>query len=373
MMRTALLAVLIGLMAMLPAAAGEFYIEDLRIPMAGAGPGGLEAVLIRPAGNGRYPLALINHGTSRDADARRDMTPYVLYRQAIEFARRGFAALVVLRRGFGSSGGDYAERNSCCNSDTYLRAVMASATDLRAAIAAMKNRTDVDTRGMIAVGVSTGGMATVGLTSDPPAGLAAAINFAGGHHRASLTGTDVRNEGDETSLVSAFRTLGKTSRVPMLWVYAANDSFFRPDLAHRMFDAFTAAVGHAKLIDAPAFGTDGHFLFSVGIALWPAMVDDFLHEQNLGTQELLTPPTLPALSPPRLGEKGRSAFSEYLASGPHKAFAMSSAGAFGVHWGKRSTSAAVSAALATCSKYGPDCVIYAIDDELAEKAASGSR
>jgi hypothetical protein len=41
MMRTALLAVLIGLMAMLPAAAGEFYIEDLRIPMAGAGPNGL--------------------------------------------------------------------------------------------------------------------------------------------------------------------------------------------------------------------------------------------------------------------------------------------------------------------------------------------
>ena len=373
MMRVSLLAFLIVTAAMQPATAGEFYREELRIPMAAAGPGGLEAVLIRPAGNGRYPLALISHGTSRDADARRNMTPYGFYRHAIEFARRGFAALVVMRRGFGGSGGEYADRNSCCDLGTYLRGARTNAADLRVAIAAMKNRADVDTRGMIAIGASTGGLATVALASDPPPGLAAAINFAGGLHRVTLTGKDARNERDETSLVSAFRTFGKTSRIPMLWVYAENDSFFRPDLAHRLFDAFTAAGGRAKLIDAPAFGTDGHFLFSnAGRSIWLPMVDDFLRAQNLGARDLLAAPAPASLAPPpRLSEKGRAGFEEYLAAAPHKAFAVSPSGAYGYFSGMRSAAEALSAALTGCAKHVQDCAPYAIDDQLSGKADGG--
>ena len=67
----------------------KFYREDLRIPMEAAGPRGLEALLIRPSGTQRYPLALISHGTPRDESERAKMTPYRLYAQAIEFARRG--------------------------------------------------------------------------------------------------------------------------------------------------------------------------------------------------------------------------------------------------------------------------------------------
>src|SRR5450631_3514010 len=105
MMRGSLLAVLIVAAAMRPATAGELYREELRIPMAAAGPRGLEALLIRPSGTQRYPLALISHGWSA---VPQDLTPYRLYRQAVEFARRGFAALVVMRRGFGDSGGNPA-------------------------------------------------------------------------------------------------------------------------------------------------------------------------------------------------------------------------------------------------------------------------
>ncbi|MFX8219139.1 hypothetical protein ABTL11_20295, partial [Acinetobacter baumannii] len=36
-----------------PANAAQFYIEDLRIPMAAAGPQGLEAFLVRPDGTRR--------------------------------------------------------------------------------------------------------------------------------------------------------------------------------------------------------------------------------------------------------------------------------------------------------------------------------
>ena len=138
-----------------------------------------------------------------------------------------------------------------------------SASDLRAAIEAMRSRTDVSTNGMIAVGVSAGGFASLALTANAPPGLAAAINFAGG--RGSRADNDVC---DEDALVRAFATLGKTSRIPTLWIYAQNDKFFGPELVRRMHTAFTGAGGRAQFIDVPPFGDDGHSLFSRGISLW---------------------------------------------------------------------------------------------------------
>ena len=214
--------------------------------MEAAGPRGLEAMLLRPSGTRRYPLALISHGTPREGSARAPMSPYRSYRQALEFARRGFAALVFMRRGYGNSGGQYAESSGPCDRREYLRAASQSASDLRAAIEAMRSRTDVSTNGMIAVGVSAGGFASLALTADAPPGLAAAINFAGG--RGSRADNDVC---DEDALVRAFATLGKTSRIPTLWIYAQNDKFFGPELVRRMHTAFTGAGGRAQFVDVP--------------------------------------------------------------------------------------------------------------------------
>jgi dienelactone hydrolase len=241
MMRAAMLAALIVGIAMQPAAAEPFYREDLRIPMEAAGPRGLEAMLLRPSGTRRYPLALISHGAPREGSARAPMSPYGSYRQALEFARRGFAALVFMRRGYGDSGGQYAENSGPCGQREYLRAAWQSASDLRAAVEAMGSRTDVSTNGMIAVGVSAGGFASLALSADPPPGLAAAINFAGG--RGSRADNDVC---DADALVRAFATLGRTSRVPTLWIYAQNDKFFGPELVRRMHTAFTGASGRAN-------------------------------------------------------------------------------------------------------------------------------
>ena len=363
-MRCAVLLWVIAFAALQPAAAEDYYQEELRIPMAEAGPRGLEALLIRPSAAGRYPLALITHGTSSDAEKRQEWTPYAFYRQAIEFARRGFAALVVMRRGFGDSGGGYAERGGCCTPATYLRTAKTGTDDLHAAIAAMQGRADVTTQGMIAIGISSGGFATLALTSDPPPGLAAAINFAGGLHRASLP-PGVRNVDDEDALVSAFKELGGNSRIPTLWIYSQNDKFFAPDLAHRLLAAFTTSGGRARLVDAPAFGSDGHLLFLYGLPIWTRMVDGFLRQENLGRRDLLAAPDLPALPPPQLGETGRAVFADYLASGRHKAFAVSPTGGFGYFAGARSPSNAQKEAFATCARHALDCALYAIDDELA--------
>lgn len=368
MKRAAWLLIALAIAAPRPAAAQDYFREELRIPSAAAGPRGLEALLIRPAGPGAWPLALISHGSPPDPKERPKMSPFGLYRQALEFARRGFAALVVMRRGYGDSGGEHVEA-TCCNPAFYARSFQATSTDLRASIAAMQLRADVTTQGMIAVGTSAGGLASVALAADPPQGLAAVINFAGGRRWRKPDGGDIRHAEGETALVSGFRSLGMTARTPMLWIYAANDSYFGPALARRAHEAFTAAGGQAQLIELPAFGDDGHYLFSRGVATWTLLVDEFLRAQNLGRRDLLPPPAPAALPPPpQLGEKGRAAFAGYLAAAPHKAFAVSSRGSFGIRSAARSAAEAREKALENCGNYAVDCSVYAIDDAIAATA-----
>jgi dienelactone hydrolase len=341
------------------ARAAEFYAEDLRIPMAGASTQGLEALLVRPAAPARYPLALINHGTPRDSADRATMTARSYYEIALEFARRGFASLIVMRRGYGTSPGGFADGYGSCATASYLPATAAAVADLRAAIDVMKKREDIGLQGMIAVGHSAGGLATVGLAAQAPPGLAAAINFAGG--RGSYSPGKICNENGLVQTVAEF---GKTSRIPMLWVYAANDMFFAPALAHRLYDAFRARGGNAAFIDAPPYGQDGHYLFSAnGRPQWTPLVDVFLRDHELGAKTILSAPdTLPV--PRQLSGTAKDDFAQYLSKGPHKAFAVSSKGAYGWRSGQTSTAQAQATALAACGKWAKDCSLYAVDDRL---------
>jgi dienelactone hydrolase len=349
----------LALLLVLPLAAraADFYSEDLRIPMAQAGKRGLEAFLIRPAAAGRYPLALISHGSPRNVDDRPSMTARSYRAIAVEFAKRGFAALVVLRRGYGTSPGGLVDSYGSCAHPDYRAAVAVAVADLQAAIAAMKNRSDVTTDGMIAVGHSAGGLATVGLAAQAPPGLVAAISFAGGRGSASANMVC----GDK-ALVDTFHEMGKTSRIPMLWVYAANDGFFGPSLAHRFRDAFVAGGGKVSFIDAPAYGKEGHYLFSSGPpADWTPYVDSFLREQQLARPASATT----ALSPPsQLGNNGKQAFAQYLSHDQHKAFAVAPDGSFG--WRSRRATAADAEreALSACATQSKHCALYAVDDKL---------
>jgi len=282
--------------------AADLYLrEELRIPDAAAGPRGLEALLVRPSEAGRYPLVLINHGSPRSPSDRQSMSPWSLLPEAIEFARRGWAAAVVMRRSYGDSDGKWAEAFNGCADSNYIAAGEAAAADLKTATSFLQQRPDIDAKRIIAVGVSAGGFATVALTADPPGGLVAAISFAGG--RGSLRDNEVCRAD---RLLDAFAAFGKRSRVPMLWVYAENDHFFGPKLAEQFKDAFVSGGGNVEFIAAPAFGSDGHRLFSpAGIPIWSGYVGAFLQRHGLTLlAQLLPPPPHPPLAVPAvLGPK----------------------------------------------------------------------
>lgn len=360
--RLAFIAMLTALF-IAPATAQDYIRETLRVPRDGTNGKGLETLFIRPAEAGRYPLVIISHGSPRKAEERPTMTPAGFYIHALEFARRGFAVAIVMRRGYGDSGSDLAERSGPCNNPDYIRSGHAGAADIKAAIGALGKRSDVDPTRVIAVGQSAGGLASVALAADPPPGLVAVINFAGG--RGSRADFDVCKE---ERLIAAFGAFGKTSRLPMLWVYTANDHFFEPKLAAQFHHAFTSAGGKVEFIPAPAFGKDGHSLFSIsGIPRWTPYVDKFLADNNLTQRAAPAPlPSLPALTPPsQLSARGRESFDRYRLALGSKAFAVSSDGYFGWQSGRRSLEDARRGALKLCEDEKRKCAIIFIDDAPA--------
>ena len=345
------------------ASAQDIVVTEMRVPTRESGKKGLEAVMVRPNDAAPHPLALMTHGTPRDAGERPHMTPLAWIPQAREFARRGWTAVIVMRRGFGDSGGGYAEESHACGRLVdYTGATRQAVIDLRAAAAYLATRPEVDPSRLIAIGRSTGGLAMVGLAADPPPGLVAAISFAGG-----LGSESPDHVCNADVLVGAFEGFGKHAQVPMLWVYAANDHYFGPQLAQEFYRAFTARGGRARFIITGPFGQDGHGLFSLdGIPIWAPIVDDFLKSQNLVLRDTLLEVPVPTVDPPAyLSQNGRDAFQKYLLSAPHKAFAASTTKGFAQSAGRRTTQDAEKHALESCKKFAPKddpCTIVMIDD-----------
>jgi dienelactone hydrolase len=139
------------------------------------------------------------------------MTPLARYLPAIEFVRRGWTAAIVMRRGFGDSGGGLAEDMGPCANPDYLRAASASVADLKATITFLAKRPDIDASRILSVGISAGAFATVALTAKPPPGLVAGVSFAGGR------GSDKPDSVcREDRVIDSFAEFGKRSRLPML-------------------------------------------------------------------------------------------------------------------------------------------------------------
>ena len=356
---------LMALAAAVPASAQHYVEHEFTIPWAMAAPG-LDALLVYVDLPGKHPLAVITHGSSRSREEHALVTPWQELPQALWFARRGWVALVVVRRGYGVSGGEEdGTRAGRCPQTDYEGAARYGAEDLRIAIDFARGLPQVDATRIVAAGVSTGGMATTALTAKAPPGLAAAINFAGG--RGSKADHDVCNPAD---LVDAYKDFGKTSRTPMLWLYAENDKFFWPELARKFDAAFRSKGGQDQFVLAPAIGSDGHSLFR-HVDAWSATVDAFLDAQHLAPLKELLPaakaPDVPP--PPGLSETGMAAFESYLLMGPHRAFATSEH-SFGLSAANMSVEDARRKALEQCKRAAPKsetCTVVYVDESAVRR------
>jgi len=116
--------------------AGTRYVErEFRLPAPNSFPNGLDALEVYVDTPGKHPLALLTHGTSDKQEERMQLTPWSQLPQALWFARRGYVVLVIIRRGYGTSGGKQdGARGGCRAGGSFQEAGEAAADDLRAAV-----------------------------------------------------------------------------------------------------------------------------------------------------------------------------------------------------------------------------------------------
>lgn len=323
----------------------------------------LETTFFIPPGNGPFPLVVINHGK---ASGNPRFDPRARFEAASrEFVKRGYLVAVPMRPGFSKSEG--RDMSPGCNSESYgaLQAETVSKV-----LDEITKRPDVDPSRILVVGQSTGGLTSMAFGMKAYAGVKGILNFAGG----------VRNTSCATweyTLVRAFGSYGKDSKIPSLWFYGDNDSYWGAELPKKMYAAFSDAGGNARLISYGVFeGGDAHGMFSStrGVPIWWPETEKFLKEVGLPTDiigEVKRMPRPPKTEfaelsdvnkVPYLNERRRELYLKFLSMPKPRAFSIAPTGNIGWAYGGHDP---LATSLSDCEKVAKvPCTLYAVDDDV---------
>lgn len=332
--------------------------------------GELLVTTFRPAGPGPFPLVLISHGRSTDKRAEYKRPRFET--AARYFVRKGFAVAVPLRLGYGelAEAGD-PESSISCREPRFAPALAAAASQILAVAAHMQQQPDIDAKRVVLLGQSVGGISTMAATAAGLPGQVAAINFAGGHG-----GDPDKHPGEPcggTQLRQIYQAYGEliaqnSPQLRSLWVYAENDRYFGPRFSRSWAKAFAEAGAALDYRLFPAFGEDGHTLFSAGSDSWQPLVEEFLAQLGFSTPGVIAVPPFNAeldvqdeSALPLSGSGAKESYRKFLAVKKPRAFAFNAQGRTGYAFGD----AAVARALAFCQRYSSQtCQLYAVDDAV---------
>ena len=237
----------------------------------------LEVTLFSPPGDGPFPVAVINHGKASGDPRWQARARYSLPSRSL--VERGFLVVLPMRSGFSKSTGLY---NSVgCNTESNG---LQQADDVVAVLDHIATLPQADATRIIVMGASHGGMTTLALGTLGRPGVRGLVNFAGGLRTENCPGW-------ESGLARAFGAYGRQTRVPSLWFYGDNDSYWSRDTWEAMYAAYTEAGGSARMV---AFGTfaagDAHGMFGSrsGQDIWLPEFDRFAREIGVLPVKTLT-------------------------------------------------------------------------------------
>lgn len=336
------------------------------IPAGGFTEPALEVTVFQPPGDGPFPVALINHGrASGNAHLQPRYRPTLAAR---EFVRRGYAVVVPMRQGFSQSGGN--EISGGCN---VASNGLQQALSVRRSLDWLGHQPWADVSRNLMIGQSHGGLTTLAYGTNPHPGTRLLVNFAGGLRQENCTAW-------QFGLAQAIGNYGAASRLPSLWFYGDNDSYFPPAVWQEAHQRYVQAGGRAELVAFGVFGSDSHRMFgsAAGLPIWLPQVLAAMDSVGLPTAVLhnlpsgADLPTPPASGFARVAEvdkvplrsdRAREGYQAWLAADSPKAFAL--------HPVKTSWAWAtggdrpLARALARCETYaGSPCKLYAVDDSV---------
>lgn len=217
---------------------------------------------------------MINHGT--DEATRLAVSMPVYYYLSRWFVDRGYVVVLPQRRGHGATGGALAEAIGNCANPNHYASGNVAADDVEAAVNYMTQQPFVARDGVIVVGVSTGGWASLALSARNLPQVQAIVNFAGGrggHAYGKLNAICGRD-----ALLSAARIYATQAQEPTIWFYAKNDSYFGPKLAEDLAQTWSSAGGSVEEHILQPYGNEGHAIADdrQGWDIWGPSLDSFL-------------------------------------------------------------------------------------------------
>jgi dienelactone hydrolase len=328
-------------------------------------PVSLETTIYRPEGAGPFPVAIINHGKSPGPPALQERARYQVI--AREFVKRGYAVVIPMRQGFSKSGGVYVDGGCYIASNG-----RAQGDDLGAILARISELPWAKADQVVMIGQSHGGLSSMAYGEKPSPQVKGLINFAGGlRFNSGQCEASWRRE-----LVNAFGEYGSKTKLPSIWFYGENDSFFEPAIVKEMHAAYAAGNPKAKLVAFGPFGADAHGLMGAlnGRSIWLSETVDFLDSIGMPSKVLtnyLEKPSLPATSfakvddvaaVPFIRDNCKASYSRFVEAKEDKAFAISKNGACGFNIGFSNEERA----LANCKKNSSEqeCKLYVVNDQM---------
>ncbi|MEZ5659281.1 MAG: alpha/beta hydrolase [Burkholderiaceae bacterium] len=232
----------------------------------------LEAVIYRPPGNGPFPLAVVNHGSTgrgtEPALARQTWSnPWL----ADLLNQRGWIVAFPQRRGRGKSDGLYDEgfsrdrsKGYTCEVKRSLAGAQRALDDLDAAITALRARPDVSEAPMLIAGDSRGGVLSVAYAGLHPQVVTGAVNFVGGWVAEGCRSAATINQ----SLFGRGTGFGG----PTLWVYGQDDPYYAIAHSRENFQVFAAGGGQGEFVEVSVPGSgNGHWAMAVPTLWMPAL------------------------------------------------------------------------------------------------------
>ena len=236
----------------------------------------------RPAGDIPAPVVIIAHGSppsaaDRPAEALADCGDEA----PSWFLRHGFVVVQTLRRGYGVTGGDWAESYGSCSNPDFFHAGLQTARDIAATVDAATALPYARPVGAVLVGQSAGAWGTLAYGSELHPKIAALVAMAPGRggHRYGQPNENCAPD----RLVDAAGRYGASSQSGILWVNTANDSYFDPDLVLAMQAAFRKSGGRLTPAHLGSYDRDGHRLFfgDGGSDLWGPVIEAYLQQRGV--------------------------------------------------------------------------------------------
>ena len=239
-----------------------------------------------------WPVVIFSHGRSSAEAARAAEKNPVNFDIVRYWHSKGYAVIAAIRPGYGDNYSEDPEdhgvrwnANTCSGKADYSRTANAASYAVKAAHEWLLTQNWADKNHLLLVGQSVGGLATVTACGQNWPGVIGCINFAGGTGGNGDASPGKSCRPDRLSEVLS--SSAKTTAVPSLWLYSANDKMWGEDAPKAWFKAFTEAAKDAgqtaplEFFGAPAVGNNGHSLQTMGSRFWIPVVDKWLDKNGL--------------------------------------------------------------------------------------------